>query len=398
MTDVRWLLLFGVWLIYLLFGLVIASIAPLVPRIAADLGAGAGTMGLVMGAWPFVYILAALPAGTLLDRIGVRRGLLIAVGIMAASALLRGLAGSTATLTLAVALFGIGGPLISVGAPKLIAELFQGRARGTAMGIYISGPAIGGITALSLTNSVLLPLAGDDWRRVMMAQAVLVLLGGVVWLAITATPAARRLLDGIGSAGKYNPAAFREVVASAEVRLVLGMAVAVFAINHGLNNWLPSVLMGKGMTAAAAGYWAAVPSVVGIIAALVVPGLARADRQVAIFTALALSMLLATLLFQMTSPAALALGLVLQGIARGTMMTLAMMLLMESRDVPRDRLGMAGGLFFTTAEIGGVLGPVVFGALVQGTGGFAVPVAAISLVCLALLTLLSLLARLRRHG
>ena len=398
MTDVRWLLLFGVWLIYLLFGLVIASIAPLVPRIAADLGAGAGTMGLVMGAWPFVYILAALPASTLLDRIGVRRGLLIAVVVMAASALLRGMAGSTFTLALAVALFGVGGPLISVGAPKLIAELFQGRARGTAMGIYISGPAIGGITALSLTNSVLLPLAGGDWRRVMMAQAVLVLLGGAVWLAITATPAARRLLAGIGTAGKYNPAAFREVIASAEVRLVLAMAVAVFAINHGLNNWLPSVLMAKGMTATAAGYWAAVPSVVGIVAAVMIPGLARTDRQVAIFVALALSMLVATLLFQLASPVTLAVGLVLQGIARGTMMTLAMMLLMESRDVPRDRLGMAGGLFFTTAEIGGVLGPVVFGALVQGTGGFAVPVAAISAVCLALLGLLAVLARHRRWG
>lgn len=398
MADIRWALLFGVWLIYMVFGLAAASIAPLVPLIAADLGAGPGAMGLVLGAWPLAYIAAALPAGTLLDRIGVGRGLLIAVVLMAASVALRGLAGSTLTLGLAVALFGFGGPLISIGAPKLVASLFEGRARGTAMGVYVTGPFLGGILALSLTNSVLLPLAGGDWRRVMGLMAAGVLASGAVWLAILAVPAARQRLAGIATAGKYDPAAFREVIGSPEVRLMLGMAIAIFALNHALNNWLPAILMAKGMGAADAGYWAAVPSLTGVAAALVVPGFARPDRQVAILAGLAAAMLAATVLLHLAAPGVLAVALVLQGTARGTMMTLAMLLLVECRGVPRDRLGMAGGLFFTTAEIGGVGGPVLFGALAQAAGSYGPPLAALSLVSLVLLGLLAVLHRQRRRA
>jgi cyanate permease len=75
------------------------------------------------------------------------------------------------------------------------------------------------------------------------------------------------------------------------------------------------------------------------------------------------------------------------------MMTLAMLILLELPRVPKDRLGMAGGLFFTAAEVGGVLGPVTFGVLSQATGGFAAPLVVLTALCLGLLGLLAALAR-----
>ena len=50
-------------------------------------------------------------------------------------------------------LFGLGGPIISAGAPKAIVSAFEGSTRGLAMGIYMTGPAIGAIVSLTLTNS-----------------------------------------------------------------------------------------------------------------------------------------------------------------------------------------------------------------------------------------------------
>ncbi len=47
----RWIVLFGVWLMYFSFGLCIASMAPLVTEIAADLGASRSGMGATLGAW-----------------------------------------------------------------------------------------------------------------------------------------------------------------------------------------------------------------------------------------------------------------------------------------------------------------------------------------------------------
>ena len=71
-------MLAGVWLIYACFGLVLASMAPLVQVITEDLQLSLSAMGSILGAWPLVYIGAAIPAGTLLDRFGLRRSLLVA--------------------------------------------------------------------------------------------------------------------------------------------------------------------------------------------------------------------------------------------------------------------------------------------------------------------------------
>ena len=68
----RWLILAGLWLCYASFGVTVASLAPLVPVIQADLQMSQSAMGSVMGAWQLVYIVAAIPCGMLLDRLGGR--------------------------------------------------------------------------------------------------------------------------------------------------------------------------------------------------------------------------------------------------------------------------------------------------------------------------------------
>jgi len=160
----RWAMLGGVWLLYFCFGLIAAAMAPLVQPITEEMGLSHAAMGGVLGAWPLFYIASAIPCGAFLDRVGSRRALFLAMSIIALSGALRGLAPGHLGLFLAVAAFGLGGPLISVGAPKLITQWFETRERGLAMGIYITGPALGGILALSVTNGVLMPLFVQDWR------------------------------------------------------------------------------------------------------------------------------------------------------------------------------------------------------------------------------------------
>ena len=145
-TPFRWVVLAGVWLVYATFGMATVSLAPLVGPIVRDLDASHGQMGLVFGAWQAVFIVAAVPCGALVDRIGARRALLIASIVIALSGLLRSAAPDVATLWVAVAAFGLGGPIVSIGAPKLISGWFKGPERGFAMGLYVTGPAIGSIT------------------------------------------------------------------------------------------------------------------------------------------------------------------------------------------------------------------------------------------------------------
>jgi cyanate permease len=387
----RWPVLLGVWLVYFSFGITTASMAPLVSNIRQDIAINNAVIGLILGAWPITYILCAIPCGLLLDRIGARRMLVLATLIMALSGLARSVAETPLQLFLAVALFGAGAPMISVGAPLVIARLYQGTARATAMGLYVTGPYLGGLVALATTNSLVMPLVGDSWRAVMLVNAGLVLASGLAWVLVSGLRAADLVPGADGK--KYNLHVFAEILSVPRVRLILAISVGVFFINHGMNNWLPEVLRSYGYSAVAAGYWASLPAAIGILGVLVIPRLATKERQFIAMGTLFVAVLVASLLLQFAQPGVLGTGLVLQGLARGSMMTVAIMILMDTPGVPAERLGLAGGMFFTAAEIGGVLGPVTFGALAYWTEGFAVSLAAITVVSLTMLALLAVLMR-----
>ncbi len=390
----RWVMLAGVWLAYYCFGLTIVTIAPLVGPIGRDLGLDHAQIGTVMGAWQLVYIASAIPLGVFLDRVGPRRALLTALAVIAASAALRGVAAGHLSLFLAVAVFGLGGPLVSVGAPKLISLWFNTVQRGTAMGIYVTGPALGAMTGLSLSNSVLMPLFGGNWRAVMFCYAAFVVLAAAAWLVLTAHPASREMERRIAAEPRESQLrVFADLVGIPAVRVTLVMAIGIFFFNHGLNNWLPEILRSHGMSPSEAGFWASVPTLVGVASSITIPRLATPPRRMKILLGLFLSAAVATLLLHVAGGVVLAVGLVCQGIARGAMMTLAVLTLLDVPEVGAKRAGLAGGLFFSAAEIGGVLGPVAIGLISDASGGFGVALAVLTAICIALVGMLGLLRR-----
>ena len=393
-NPLRWLILAGVWLIYFSFGLTVAAMAPLVPAICSDLEISYGAMGVVLGAWPFVYILSALPCGMLLDRIGPRKALFVAAAIMALSGFLRCFSDTYLIMILAVAVFGLGGPLISIGAPKLIAFLFEGKDRGLAMGIYITGPGLGAVVALSITNSFLLPIFDYSWRSVIGAYALFTISSGCIWLLLSSNQLGR-LVESTMQAASTGPIGetFRNLASIRSVQIVLAMSVGIFFFNHGLNNWLPEIIRSKGLSFAEAGYWAAIPTTVSIMSALLIPRLATAEKRMLVMGLLIVCAGAATILLHTAPGLQLAFGLCLQGLARGAMMTVALLMLVEIPNVGPKRAGTAGGLFFTAAEIGGVTGPLVIGLLHDLSGGFSISLTMLSFICFLLLILLFLLQK-----
>ena len=119
MTAQRWLLLFGVWLLYGSFGLIATSLAPVASLVIHDLAMSHSEMGLAMGAWQLIYIAAAVPAGVFLDKIGTRRALTTGGLLIGFSAIARAFAIDAQTLVIAVMLFGLGGPIVSRAPLKL---------------------------------------------------------------------------------------------------------------------------------------------------------------------------------------------------------------------------------------------------------------------------------------
>ena len=368
----RWAMLGGVWLIYFGFGLLSAAMAPLIDPVSRDLGLSYTTMGAILGAWPLVYIVAAAPCGAFVDRVGLRWSLFLAALILAASGGLRVVAFDAVSLFVAVGLFGIGGPLISIGAPKAIAQWFRGAERGFAMGVYITGPALGNMLALVLTNSVLMPLSGGSWRQVMLIHTGFILAAGLAWFVL----GGHRVNRAVERAARHREsvagqlAVFAMLLRLPSVRVILAMSIGAFFLHHALGNWLPEILRSGGMEASAAGLWSGVPTAIGIAGALLIPRYATPPRRFAILFALSLSTGAGALMLLPAGVPALVAAVILQGVARGSLIAVMILVLMETRGVDPRHTGAAVGLFFSAAEIGGVLGPLAIGAASDLTGGF----------------------------
>jgi cyanate permease len=387
-------MLFGVWCVYFAFGLTASSMAPLVNQLIDDFDISHSAMGAILAAWPLFYLGAALPGGILIDRLGLRRALLAAVLLIAFSALLRAVSTSAWQLFLAVGVFGLGGPLVSVGAPKLISYWFEGKERGLAVGIYMTGPALGGIASLSLTHSLLMPFFDDRWRYVLLCYAIVVLLMAVVWWVIGRHPRSGLRHHEPDAHGEGTRAVFVRLLKLPAVQLVLLMSVGIFMFNHGLNNWLPAILVAKGIDEVSAGYLASVPTLVGIAGALIIPRLAVPHRRLVILAILFVLAASAALMFVYGSGSQLLAALFVQGIARSAMMPIAVLLLMELPGVGKQHMGIAGGMFFTAAEIGGVSGPLAIGIIKDASGGFTASMWMLAVVCVLLMMLL---LSIRRH-
>ena len=165
---------------------------------------------------------------------------------------------------------------------------------------------------------------------------------------------------------------------------MLFMAVGIFMFNHGLNNWLPELLRANGMSAVNAGYWATIPTIVGVIGALSIPRYASPERRVLILSLLTIAGGCATL-FLLSAPGPLLfLGLMLQGIARSSLMTIAILTLVEQPGIGKTRAGIVSGLFFSAAEVGGVGGPIMLGYLYDVTGGFTAGLHMLTIIMIAL--------------
>ena len=363
------LLLLGVWLLYGSFGLIATSLAPVAEIVIADLAMTHGEMGLIMGAWQLVYIFSAVPAGMLLDRIGTKKALAIGGSFIALSALARAGASDFGELLGAVMLFGLGGPIISAGAPKAIVSAFEGSMRGLAMGIYMTGPAIGAIVSLTLTNSFLLPVFEGNWRNVMLLWSFFAVSATALWFFLPQS-SEKESKDKLETKESQIDVVF-ELIKRPTVMLVLILSACVFTFNHGLNNWLPELLKSHGFSSVFSGYLASLPIFVGIIGSLVIPRLAIPTRRFKILFLLCFAAFLSSLLLQFVSLDVLVPGLVLQGLARASLMTVLILTLVELPEIGEKRAGTASGMFFSAAEMGGLLGPLTLGLLYDPSLGFS---------------------------
>ena len=145
----RWWILFLVHLSVLAFALNLQMIPPLVPNLVSKIGLTHTQVGVLMGLFTLPGIFLAIPGGRVSDVIGPRSVALWSLALLTVGAFLM-LPLHPWFLYTGRLCSGIGGAVLVVVAPQIIARTFHGRELGLAMGIFNTAVPIGTILAFNL--------------------------------------------------------------------------------------------------------------------------------------------------------------------------------------------------------------------------------------------------------
>jgi predicted MFS family arabinose efflux permease len=349
-----------------------AVLSPLLPGYAAALGLSKSAAGVLAGAFAAGVLVAALPSGLLASRLGLRRTLLLGLGLTGVTSVLFGLADGFSVLVLTRFLAGLGSACSWTAALGWLARAAPSERRGELIGLAISAAVAGAVLGPALGAAAAWVGTGPAFATVALACAAL----SARVVALTepeAEPGKVTLSAALGIRALWAP-----------LGLIL-LAPLLFAV---LGVLVPLALGARGWNAGRLG---ALYAGAAVLEALVHPLLGRwTDRQGALApTSAGLVASIAVLLgLAGAGPAWLVAGLVVAAaITFGATLVPGMALVTRAADLA----GLDGVLAIALANLAWALGHAVGAPLcgwLADRAGDTVTYALFAALCLAVLVVL----------
>ncbi|MBB1616143.1 MULTISPECIES: CynX/NimT family MFS transporter [Pseudomonas] len=352
-----WLLLLGLILVALNLRPALSSMAPLLSDVSQHLGLSAAKAGLLTTLPVLCLGLFAPLAPLLARRFGAERVVLgilmtLALGIVLRSSF--GEVGVFAGSILAGASIGVIGVLL----PGIVKRDFA-RHAGTMTGVYTMALCLGAAMAAGAT----VPLSqhfGGSWAMGLGFWVVPALVAALFWL------------PQVGHKHGAHHVAFRvrgllRDRLAWQVTLYMGLQSSLAYIVFG---WLPSILIGRGLTPTQAGLVLSGSVIVQLASSLAAPWLATRGKDQRLAIVIVMLMTLGGLFGCLYAPIEGLWGwAVLLGLGQGGTFSLALTLIvLRSRDphVAANLSSMAQGIGYTLAS----MGPFAVGLVHDWTGGW----------------------------
>ncbi|QFU88408.1 MFS transporter [Amycolatopsis sp. YIM 10] len=414
------------------------------PSLAAELAPSPGQLLWISDAYGFLVAGFLVTMGTLGDRIGRRRLLLIGAAAFLVTSVLAAFAPTAGLLIVARGLLGIAGATLMPSTLALIGGMFRDpRQRGTAIGLWSAGlsggvalgPIAGGLllewfwwgsvfllavpvmVLLLLTGPFLLPEHRDpepgklDLASVALSlAAVLPVVYGIKHLAEggSALPGGIALALGAGAGVVFLRRQRRLSVPLIDLRLfaarpfrnALVVLLGALACVAGVYLFAALYLQQEAaLSPIEAGLWLVPSAAAMVLTSVAAPAL---TRRLPVHRVLAWSLVVAALGFLVlawtSGIAPLVIGLVLIYLGLGPVMALSTDIVVSA--APPDRAGAASALSETSVEFGLALGVAVLGSVgtfVQSRHDFTTGLTAVAAIGVAvLLAMAALTGRSRR--
>lgn len=367
------------------------GISPLSPSLVDGLGLSRFQVAFLV---PSIYLsglLFSLPGGRLADRLGVRPAFLGGLAMAAIGLVAAALAPGFVSFLVCLFAAGSGWSVVNPALGKAIMDIFPVSERGIAMGVKQMGLTLGGLVAALALPAI---AAALGWRSAIGACSVIVALPVLLgWRPLAAVHATARDMSAVG--GGTEPASSwwwarrPALVVFFATGFVLGM------VQGAVLSYLPLfTIQGLGFDKIGAGFLVAASQAGGAVSRLTLG--AASDRWAAgrrslwlAFTGTVGALIFFVYAVWPASSALLA-GALAFATGVGAYGWVGIFFVISAEAGGRGQAGLLSGVAFAAIVLGLLVGPPIFGLLLEATDSYAVAwgvFAALSglvaLVCLA---------------
>lgn len=395
------------WMLLLVFvGTVVnyldrANLAVAAPLMKSEFGLGPVELGFIFSAYSWTYVIANIPGGWVVDRIGSRVMYACAIFIWSAFTFAQGFAGRFATL------FGLRLGVGVAEAPtfpvnnRVVSIWFAQHERGFATSVYLVGQYVG----MAALTPVLFWIARRfGWREIFFITGALGIGWALIWYAMYRDPEHSKrvnaaelehlrsggaLIDRKSATQQHRAFPWRKLGVLFRNRQIIAICAGKFASLSSLYfflTWFPTYLISeRHMTMLKAGSASAVPFVaasVGVVAGgllsdwLLQRGASVATaRKTPIMTGLLLVPRMTLAVLTDTNWIVIAImsfAFFAQGVASASWSLVA--------DIaPEGMVGITGGAVNFAGNLSGIVTPIAIGFIVRATGSFGWALGLISL-------------------
>ncbi|MBP1764936.1 MAG: major facilitator superfamily 1 [Firmicutes bacterium] len=399
-TNYRWVVMALIFVIYTIAYADRANLGVALPYIKKEFGLSNTEAGGLVSLLFFGYAFSQIPAGLIYSKLKVRTVFPLA---MIMTSIFTGMQGLTnSVLTLKFVRFGLGvaeGP-VPIGCLQTINHWFPPKEKGTATGLYLAASKFGAVIAPPV-GVFIMSLYGD-WRDIFFFFAVPGLILSVVWyFAVKTTPAESKMVSPAElvyiqteqavtkkaaplAKPKYNLAWLDKLIRAKKVVLVdsnagvfrswniIGNALGYFCMVGIVNvimSWIPTYLVTvKGFASMKMGFLAAAPFL-GAVAGNMLGGLIsdrflnKRRKPLMMFTALATSFMMYSLVYAPNDATLLGLLLLLAGIVFSLGYSSFSVYPMGA--TTKNAYPVAYGVVNMGGQLGGAIAPLVVGMILD---------------------------------
>ena len=384
----RWLVTTFVLLITMVAYIDRVNLAVAAPVLIKDFHTNTAVMGLLLSSFSWTYTLLNIPAGALVDRIGTRVAYAAALSLWSVASFLAAAVNSVGAMFGARLLLGIGeAPFIPAGV-RTVSDWLPRSERGLGSSVFISGVALGSAVGPPILAAL---VSGYGWRSCFIATGVLSLLVAVLWYAWYRHPSQDRRLteqehelirSDQESDSQEGRAPWRVLVKNREIWAITSGYFCLMYILYTFVSWVPTYLVAdRHMTVLKSGFATSIPWICAFIATILggrISDIARrrgmsplnSRKLVQVAGMVAALAILGTAFSASATTAIICLSISTSGISLANGASWA-----ATQDVARqlNLSGSAAGFINGISNVGGILGPIVTGALAYTTHSFEVP-------------------------